>query len=258
MHIQSREQEIYPIVEYENLPFFCTSCRTLGHEIKDCKAEEEPQEKTNMPILPAPRVVKDKPKRCTLEKNALLQPHILMADIEHNSTDHVTEEGVGQDSTQNNVTTVLQTDVQQCSTEAPNIPPQQNLSRLGTSLEQILEETDDLLDVIVSDSEILLNGQSNSTNLTTEEVFLDELSNTITATVSSEWKRELNDSSVVLQRRMSILEASEKSTDQPIQELEDPKPISRRGRTEKEMLATYSHTSDRVTRSSHLQPSSSQ
>lgn len=63
LHIQSGDQDLYPTVEYENVPLFCTSCRTLGHETKQCSTDSAcAQEKDKVAPLENKKII-EKPKR---------------------------------------------------------------------------------------------------------------------------------------------------------------------------------------------------
>lgn len=120
-----------------------------------------------------------------------------------------------------------------------------------------MEDSDDLLCATVSESKILTHGQPHIHTTSHDIEILGEISKDVISTVSTEWKRDMQDSSNELQRRIAVLASSEKTTDELITELDDPHPISRWRRTKQEMLSLYPLPTGRVTGSSHSKTTSS-
>lgn len=49
LHIQGGQYEFYPTVEYEDVPFFCSDCRILGHDHKTCG--QPPLDPPQIPVV---------------------------------------------------------------------------------------------------------------------------------------------------------------------------------------------------------------
>lgn len=152
LHIQGGDNEIYPSVEYENVPLFCTVCRILGHDDKSCKQLSQEGQEVQPPVpTQNPTKPREKAKRWTPKKINPKQPMSIAEDTdddiapETNHPDADCHEDEVHDTVENIET----------NAELKTLSEKQDLSKTGVSMEQVLEENDDVLDATRSDSELL-------------------------------------------------------------------------------------------------------